>query len=144
MRDIAAAELVAASVWLRAGAFLIDSAIVALVNLGVASVLGGGESQALLAVLMGVGAAYHIVFVAARSATPGKMAMRITICDPQGRPVQPDTAILRYVVLLVGNIIVAGLVVSLVLALRDPQRRTLHDRIAGTRVVRAPQSAAIR
>ena len=65
--------------------------------------------------------------------------MGLYVADKQGARIRPDTAILRYIVYLVGNSIVVGLAISVVLVLVDPSRRALHDRIAGTLVLRRPQ-----
>lgn len=130
-----ASQLAYAPALLRIAAFLIDGAIVTVVDLALLAVLGSVDDPATFATLVALTAAYHIGFVTARSATPGKMAMRIYVSDMQGNPVRPDTAILRYLILLVGNAVLIGTFVSLALVFADPQRRTLHDRVARTLVL---------
>ena len=47
----------------------------------------------------------------------------------------PDVVILRYVAFLLTILIPFGLLISFALVLTDPERRTLHDRIAKTIVL---------
>jgi uncharacterized RDD family membrane protein YckC len=92
----------------------------------------------LLAAWLIFSASYHIGFVAAKGATPGKMAAGIYVADLQGRAVTPDTAILRYLVYLVGGAVSVGTIASALLLFTDRERRTVHDRIARTVVLRRP------
>jgi len=127
----------AGSLLLRAAGFLIDWAVVLVLSFFLATSLGASREER-LPVLLVTASVYEILFLAATSTTPGKMAMRLEVRDQRGRRLQPDKAILRYLVLLVSVLpLFAGALVSLALALADPDRRTLHDRIAGTRLVRA-------
>ena len=147
MTEAASSELVVANPLLRGGAFLIDGAIMAVVNLAVGQIYSSaGLSESTIFILfICATAAYHIAFVAVRSATLGKSLMGIYIGDSEGRAVRPDTAILRYLVLLVGGLILAiGTIVSIVLVIVDrQQRRAVHDRVAGTLVlVGRPRGAA--
>jgi uncharacterized RDD family membrane protein YckC len=81
-------------------------------------------------------AVYHVLFLVAFSATPGKMAMGLYVGDVEGRRLMPDKAILRYLVYFIGAQILIGTLISLFLFFTDtPQRRTLHDRVAGTLVL---------
>ena len=151
MRDAEAAEIVIAPVLLRIGAFFIDVVILSVINLALATAVGdqGIENRGTFGLIISVTAAYHIGFVASRSATPGKMALKLRISDLEGRPVRPDTAILRYLVLFIGNLGVIDplltvaatvlVVASIVMLFVDSRRRTMHDRIARTLVVMAPR-----
>ena len=136
-------QVVVASPWLRLSAFLIDAAVLAVVNLAVAASTGDIEvsQRNTFALIFVTTVVYHVGFVAWRGATPGKMAVGITIAYQDGKAVRPDTAILRYLVLLVGNMFVVGALVSLVLIITDPQRRALHDRVAGTLVRKGGRAA---
>jgi len=143
--------LILGPVLLRLGAYLIDFLILSVLGLGAIS--GGlvevGENSLpadarSAAVLMGLGALYNIGYVAWKSATPGKMALNIYVAYPDGSPVRPDTAILRHLVILVGNIIFIGAVISVVLMFTDKRRRTLHDRVAGTMVLAGRAGAPLR
>ncbi|MPZ50378.1 MAG: hypothetical protein GEU75_13940 [Dehalococcoidia bacterium] len=144
MRESAASNVVVASPLLRVGAYVTDSIILALMTLALTGMgllrlddaFLPADTSSLVTLLVWQ-AAYHIGFTAMRAATPGKMAMRIVIRDQEEKPLQPDAAILRYVVILVENVIIVGVVVSLMLMIMDPKRRTLHDRVARTLVVKA-------
>lgn len=130
---------------LRIGAFVIDLAILVVVN---AALLGGLDPQALegegvsseaYAAGSILSAVYYIGFVAAMGATPGKLAMGLYVADRNGARARPDTAILRFIIFFIGNAIFVGMLISLGLLLFDPNHRTLHDRVAGTLVLRRPQ-----
>jgi uncharacterized RDD family membrane protein YckC len=124
-----------ASLLLRGVAVLLDSAIifiVAVVIIGPGN-LGRGAG---LALYMAGWAAYYIGFTATMGATPGKVAMGIHVAGKDGGKPQPDSVILRYVVLMAGALpFGVGTIISILLVLTDPQRRSLHDRIAGTLVL---------
>ena len=140
----ATTNLIVASPLQRAVAYLLDGLIIAIFTLALSglnvvklddnSLPRDATSLVLLLVLQ---ATYNIGFVATRSATPGKMAMRIVVRDEQGKAVEPDTAILRYLVLMIENLTLVGVVISAVLLFADPRRRTIHDRVAKTQVVKA-------
>lgn len=80
-----------------------------------------------------LGAAYHAAFEAsAWQATPGQRALALRVTGLDGRRIGAGRALLRHV---------AGLLSWLTLnlghamALARPQRRALHDHVAGTRVL---------
>jgi uncharacterized RDD family membrane protein YckC len=123
------------SIFLRAAAVLLDSAIIVVIA---AAILSGGsiDGRTGLALYLGGSAIYYIGFVLAISATPGKIAMGLFIADQKGDKAEPDKVILRYLVLFVGAIAFGiGTIISIIMVLIDPQRRALHDRIAGTIVL---------
>lgn len=122
------------SFFARAAAFLIDWAIVLLLSMFIAfSTADGIESRTPIALV--VLSLYEIGFLIAIGATPGKMALRMHVAGPGGQRLDPDKIILRYLVFLVGNLLIVGIAISVALILTDPQRRALHDRIANTRVL---------
>jgi uncharacterized RDD family membrane protein YckC len=140
----AATGLMIASPLRRIVAYLLDGLILALVTLmlsGLGIVVfdndGLPADVTSLVVLLVLQATYNIGFLAARGATPGKMAMRIVVRDAQGNVLLPDAAILRYVVVMVENFLLVGVIISAVLLFVDGQRRTIHDRMARTLVVKA-------
>jgi uncharacterized RDD family membrane protein YckC len=148
MADMAAEGLVIATPVRRILAFVIDALIGLAINmgLGVIYLSVGVDDRTIIALFLVTTAIYNIGFVVARSATLGKTVMGIYIGDREGRAVTPDTAILRYLVIGVPSALgvvsvplsfaAFGLtVVSFSLLLMDPQRRTIHDRIAGTLVL---------
>ena len=138
------ATLTIAPLLLRAGAFIIDAAILALIGLALTFAVADPDElsdpanteRGVLVLLMVSGALYHIGFLAGMSATPGKLAMGLYVGDKQGLRLRPDTAILRYLIFLAANALLVGTFVSLMLVLIDRQRRALHDRVAGTLVLR--------
>ena len=58
---------------------------------------------------------------------------RMRLVDRHGGPVGLRTALVRYVCALLG---IGACAVGLVWSIVDPERQFLHDRIAGTRLVR--------
>lgn len=97
-------------------------------------------------------AAYHVGFLATRNATPGKMMLGLTVrkVDRRGR-LGVGTAFMRVLLpLAVGVFSLIPLVsyllfflstADLLWPIRDPQRQALHDKIAGTLVVKGKQPA---
>ncbi len=88
----------------------------------------------------GIVASYVVVFVplyqvllwSSRGQTVGKMAVRIKVVSREGGRLSKGRSALR----LLGYFAsVAPLLLGLVIALFDRQRRTLHDHLAGTVVV---------
>ncbi len=83
-------------------------------------------------VMIAAAGLYHIFFVGARGATPGKMLLGLKIVRADGSPVSYAlatgrwfAAALNYFTLYIGWIIVGF----------DSQKRGLHDRICETRVI---------
>lgn len=123
-----------ASVLLRAAAFLIDWAIIIILAEAVVSAIGS-DQRARLALLLVLASVYEIGFVAALSATPGKIALRMYVGDENGGRLSPDKAILRFLVLMASWAAFGiGFVIDVVLLVVDSKRRTLHDRVARTGV----------
>jgi uncharacterized RDD family membrane protein YckC len=132
MRDQPSDSPTYASLLARAAAFLLDWAIVLLLATFISGVTA--NERARLVVGLVTLSLYHIGFLIVTSTTPGKMALRLHISDAAGQRLEPDRAILRFLVFLLSVLVVIGLPVSAVLVLLDPERRALHDRIANTRV----------
>jgi uncharacterized RDD family membrane protein YckC len=88
-------------------------------------------------------ALYEIAFVALKGATPGKLAMGITVIRQDGGdPPGWGASARRYVLTLLGLVPLLGglasfvlLIVSFVFLFTDDRRRTVPDRIASTYVV---------
>jgi uncharacterized RDD family membrane protein YckC len=133
-----AVELVPAPLLRRGVAFVIDWLLLNLINLGFTVMLNlePEQKQELIGLSLVTSAIYHIVSLAVKSGTPGKTAMGLSVADLEGRPLRPDTAILRYLIWLVSIVtLFIGAIISLYLVSSDPRRRALHDRIAGTMVI---------
>ena len=143
-------QLAIAPLLLRVLAVFIDGAILIVIGFALIAItdpdaLGEAESANRASFVIGIvtGAIYHITFLVTMSATPGKLAMGLYVSDRQGARIRPDTAILRYIIFLLGNAFLIGLFISIGLVLFDPQRRAIHDRVAGTLVLRRPQDGAL-
>jgi uncharacterized RDD family membrane protein YckC len=122
-----------ASFLARSAAFLLDWAIVLLISVFLAGATDADQTARLVIGLVTL-SVYHIAFLIATSSTPGKMALRLHVSNEVGRRLEPDQAILRFLLFFVSVLTVVGLVVSAAMVLIDPQRRSLHDRVARTRV----------
>jgi uncharacterized RDD family membrane protein YckC len=133
----------------RVIAFVLDAAlinIVALVvELGAALILSllhlpGG----LKAVVIALGAAayvlwtigYFAAFWSTTGQTPGNRVMQIRVVTTNGAPLKPRTAVVRCIGLVLAAL---PLFAGYVWILFDAKRRGLHDRLARTLVVEAPQ-----
>jgi uncharacterized RDD family membrane protein YckC len=84
-----------------------------------------------------IAVAYETLMVAVTGRTLGKMAISARVVADDGGPVGLGTALARG---LLANLFCIALLPALLLGIsmeRDPRRRGWHDRIAGTRVVRA-------
>lgn len=108
----------------------------------------GGNFLAFVAITMVIGLAYHVGFVTKKGATPGKMALGISVRERE-RPGPPPVlvAMRRYALILALNVFslvpgAIGFLLSMIgiadylWPLWDPRKQALHDKIAGTNVVR--------
>lgn len=124
-----------ASLLLRALAILLDSLIIFVL----AIILVGSDNLnhgAGLAAYLGGWSLYYIGFTMLAGATPGKMAVGIHVAGKDGGRPQPDSIILRYVIMMAGALPFGiGTIISILMVISDPRRRALHDRIAGTLVL---------
>ena len=92
----------------------------------------------LAAFLILLDAAYVIVLTVAGGQTFGKMAFGMRVVDRTGDPVTVSVALVRSIGYLV-SVLPLGL--GVVLMFLDSERRALHDRLAGTRVLVATSRA---
>lgn len=102
-------------------------------------------SRRVLPYMLLISVAYHALFVAAFSATPGKLMLGLRVIGKEGVRVSVGRAITRAVVpalfLIFDRLVPAGigtlaLMVGYLMVAFDSQKRSLFDRIAGTRVIR--------
>ncbi len=138
-----------ADVWTRFAALILDNIILYVLGtisgfvVGfLAAMLLPAQSQTdgnftVLGALVGlaVQVGYHVYFLTQHNGrTPGKMAMRIRIVKVNGEKLTVLDAFLRNFV----GYIISGLMLGLgyFWAFIDPQRQTVHDKIAGTLVVK--------
>jgi uncharacterized RDD family membrane protein YckC len=81
-----------------------------------------------------LGLIYQWYFLTANNGqTPGKMLMRIQVVRVDGGPVRDVGAIVRYIGYYLNT---AFFMIGWLIAAIDPNRQGLHDRIAGTSVIR--------
>jgi uncharacterized RDD family membrane protein YckC len=137
----------------RAIAFAVDATIVNVMGV----VVAGGVALALSVlsipdrvdgVLVAIGAAlfvawtvaYFVVFWSANGQTPGSRLMRIRVCRADdGTVIAPRRALLRLAGLTLAAL---PLLLGFLPILLDERRRGLHDMLAGTVVVEAPDLSA--
>ncbi len=78
-------------------------------------------------------AAYSTFFIGRYRATLGKMACRLQVVTPEGGRVSYARALGRFFSEMISSMILA---IGYIMAAFDDEKRTLHDRICSTRVVR--------
>ncbi len=134
-----------AGFWVRFGAKLIDLLILVGINLvtGLIFILaaggmdGGGASPAdsflLQAIYQAFGAGYTTLFLGRFGATPGKMACGLRVVAADGRSISYLRALGRYLAEFLSGML---LMLGYIMAAFDGEKRTLHDRVCATRVVR--------
>lgn len=76
---------------------------------------------------------YYVLFWTYYGATPGKMLFKLKVVTPEGNLVSIGQAAGRYFAMWLSGIILG---IGYLMAAFDDQRRTLHDRLANTRVIR--------
>jgi uncharacterized RDD family membrane protein YckC len=124
-----AVDLAILTLWLLPGIALIASGTTALVLLGlVAEVVGFGAATVLYA-----------RSVSRSGQSPGNRVARTKVVDARtGRLVSPEEAGLRYALRFLVSII---FFIGFLVAFGDSQRRTFHDKHAGTVVTRPPRAS---
>ena len=110
------------------------------VGAGLASEYRDLQNQALGTIALWYGVSFAIpiiyngLFVAMYEATPGKMAMGLKIVDSEGRAVTAGQAWGRAIAELLSQM---TLYIGYVIAAFDKEKRTIHDHVCNTRVVRS-------
>lgn len=126
--------------WIRVGAKVIDGIITNVVSIiiGVAvgmAAAGSGVGEGIAAILgMCFGFGYYIYFVGRFGATPGKMAIGARIVNADGSPVSYLKAAGRMLAEIISALTFG---IGYMMCGWDAQKRTLHDRICGTVVIKA-------
>lgn len=130
----------------RAVAYLIDLAIIGFLWLAASfvvvtlSIVSFGLLSPSTALLVLVPAAYHVLTVGLQGATWGQALLGLTVCDRAGgRP-----ALLQALVLTAAFYLTVPTTggLALLAVLFIPGRRTLHDALSGTVVVRRDEAPA--
>ena len=147
--------------WIRVGAKLLDHVIIMFIILIFVLILGGiiaavgfgtgsfqkinpndpgfiflvfGAELLYIALIFGVQAVYNVWFVLKYGATPGKLALGLKLVTPDGKPLTWQRALARFG----AEIFITGMTCNIgyLIAAFDDERRTLHDHICNTRVVK--------
>jgi uncharacterized RDD family membrane protein YckC len=124
----------------RVLAYLIDAAFLFFGSWVIVLILGvlslGVAFFFVAFIFMALALAYHSGFIAKNAATPGMALMGLRVATMQGGRPDLSQALLNTIVFYV-SVVVTVWIVLLVPLLND-RRRTLHDFLAGTVVVRDP------
>ncbi len=83
-----------------------------------------------------IGVAYYIGFWTAAGQTPGKSIMKVEIVKANGTPIGIGRATLRFIGYFVSTI---TLCIGFLMIVWDSKKQGLHDKIAGTVVIRVAQ-----
>jgi len=135
--------------WIRALALLVDGLIV-LVAWGIVAALGFPAlrsylenspdpsqfmvyAQVLNVASWGLMVVYTVFFWGKWGATPGKMVCGLKIVRPNGKPISYLRALGRYFAQILSGLL---LYIGFIMAAFDGEKRSLHDRICDTRVIR--------
>jgi len=135
-----------AGFWIRFGAIAIDGFImwiftmILFIPLGIFMPTSNDNPFAALSFMplilllqYAIPAVYDTWFVGKYGATPGKMACKLKIVVADGGRVSYSRALGRHFAKWLSSIILG---IGFIMAVFDDERRTLHDRICETRVVR--------
>ena len=82
---------------------------------------------------IGINACYEAYFLTTKGATPGKMALGLKVIRADGGPITIGLAVGRYFASFLSGI---TLCIGYIIAGFDAQKRSLHDHICATRVIR--------
>jgi len=85
---------------------------------------------------MGLPIAYFTLFHGWKGQTPGKVAVRIKVVQDSGERVSYVRALIRYLVAVAFSLLFIPWVIEVLWPLWDRQKQAVHDKAAGTIVVR--------
>lgn len=127
-----------AGFWIRFVAKFLDGIItnvISLILLALFAGIAGGDAMGFAANLMFyiVNFALYVFFHGKFGQTPGKMAMRIKVVRSDGSPIGYGLAAGRFFAELLSGLILG---IGYIMAAFDEEKRTLHDRLCDTRVIR--------
>jgi uncharacterized RDD family membrane protein YckC len=138
----AAPELFEGVLWRRSAAFVIDAAILAVINLAVLTVVLvlGVFTAGLAWFLLGlvfptVALAYYALTLGVRGATPGMDAMGIEVLLTDGTPLSKTQAMAHALLFYVTAVLLTPLV--LLVGIFNARRRLVHDVVIGSVAVNA-------
>ena len=135
-------QLPKAGFWIRVVASMIDGLILGFVQFVIGLVLGfaGGEADgiAIFAVTwlcsVVISVTYYVFFTGYNGQTPGKMVLRLQVVRTDGTPMTYGKAFLREIPCKFISGILLG--IGYLMVAFDQQKQGLHDRMAGTYVIR--------
>ena len=128
-----------ATIGSRFGAKILDNIIMWVVQFAISFVVGAASGNdptvVMIAGIMNifVGLGYAIFFLGWRGQTLGKMAVKIKVVNPDGSDISWGKAFGRCFAEILSG---CTLSIGYIIAFWDAEKRTLHDRLAGTRVIR--------
>ena len=127
-----------AGFWLRFVAFIIDTIIAGVVSAVILSVVGDGEGGVVAGTVNLFGNwLYHALMEASRyQGTVGKLVLGLIVTDEQYRPISFWRATGRYFGMIVSAIILG---IGYLMAAFTARKQCLHDKMAGTLVVKKPR-----
>jgi uncharacterized RDD family membrane protein YckC len=127
-----------ATIGSRFGAKILDNIIMYAVQFGIGFIVGAAAgndpTMTILATVLNVfvGLGYTIAFLGWRGQTLGKMATKIKVVNPDGSDISWGKAFGRCFAEILSG---CTLSIGYIIAFWDAEKRTLHDRLAGTRVI---------
>ena len=151
MGDLSGPQLQYAGFWIRFAAWFLDAIILTIVMIPVQLVFfaavgasaadpeamaSGGAIGAILIyylIALAVPILYRGIMVGKYSATLGKMACGLKVVRPDGSPVSTGLAFGRALAELISQIIIY---IGYIMAAFDDEKRSLHDRICSSRVIK--------
>ncbi len=131
--------------WIRALAAMIDGMIMAAIVIPIQlamvfSMVGTSHPEQALVASLGAnvvgllaGVSYEAFFLVRFAATPGKMICRLKVLTAEGQVLGWGRAVGRYFAKYISGLTLG---IGFLLACVDEQKRTLHDHICSTRVVK--------
>jgi len=127
--------------WIRFAAKFIDGLIIGGINMLVQVLFGAvfASSENVAAMLIApifqfsADISYATYFLGRFGATPGKMACGLKVVTPDGEKISYARACGRYFAEMLSGLI---LCIGYIMAAFDEEKRTLHDRICDTRVIK--------
>lgn len=117
-----------AGFWPRFFAWAVDAVI-----LGILSVV-------LNLLMIPIAIAYGVVPPVMWGGTPGKLLLGLRIVKPDGSPIGYKESVIRWLATALSGLILG---IGYLMIAWDPERRALHDRIAGTRVIFSGEKAPL-
>lgn len=118
---------------LQAVQFVIGMALGVVMASAASPEAAAGLAMLNVVLALAIGFSYEAFFLAAKGATPGKMAMKIRVVRPDGSKISMGQAWGRTLGKQVSALI---LMIGYLMAFWDEEKRSLHDRMAGTRVIK--------